>query len=1194
MKLFYPTAMILSLLTVSVMCATIPIVNIPVAEKPVIIDGVIKPQEWADAAIVRDIRVMGNDHAANPLTYVYLKYDKDSLWVGVRCFEKQAGYPKSVLRDPADLLSNDDSIQLVLGTTDENVVAKDVINYGGYAGATNQAASSADYYYQFTVNSVGSRSRFFIESPLDRPLFDSKVSKGKREWTIEMRIPFSAWGVSNPPGRSYPINVFRFRPPDMTAWYLPGFGNYAPMPFGTAVFLPADKSSERTLEPKPSVSDAPNANRVVMINGTPQYAQPMKGVSADLEWYPAAGKVIAIISAGNDVIGSKATLSISGIGEKKLSIKTAGRLRLEMSIPKSVQMPAEASLYIEDKSGKNLLSKNVEIQPQPKPDYLGTNVAKDYIDKAVPTPWKKPVVTGSTVKLYDKSLSYGSFGLLKSVKDSAAELMAGEGRVEIEYAGKTLRPVEKHVYVSMSGSRVVVKSSASLGKATLETRSIVEFDGFTILKLRVKGLGASKINRLSVVFPIKREYARLLHFWSIQQAQELRGVGYEGAAGPIWVGCEDRGLDVTFDTPVFLSSKRRSQIQVIEGKKQTLLKLNLVDGAGQIPTDGYVFRLMLQPTPTKKPSIAKTGLYGGSVNLWFEEWSDYQGYPDFAKMPEIIRRANEAHKSGNKFIVYFCQLLAENSPGFAQYKTDFKVKPDAMWYQRAYPNPGKGVKCYVCCLHGPYQDLLLNGINRLMKEGGIDGVYMDGTLVPWDCDNPSHIGCDSNFKVDWDTDTPTRITEVRNFAKRLRGMFTERGKPFVLVAHCGGALDIPVMSLADSYYEGEQLARYRPAYALPLYKFAVGYSGWPWGFRTDMIPALWAGQAAKLLPWTLLHDTQVSNTAADVEKRILGDYSDTSTTTYYPYWRMQPHVKKLSGNVLFSYYHKSDSAMLIVSNLTWTKQNASLDVSRLYKDGPRSAMDATTGDMVPISNGKISFEMESHGYKAIKLSTEVSTVTMSKKLVPEAPKMASDLPAYHFNSYDPTQWNINSGDAGVILEPGFVLDSKSTVTKITSTMYAAAATATFIPGVSSHGTVKIKLRRNARVMFGIAGATLSLDDGWLPSVRPENQGRIWQVRMSSDGSGIAKTEQVLGVTQEPAKWNANRSADVVTLSWANGKLDATYGSQPLARDLMLTGLGTTNNFKISTWAGDWMAFDVLEISDKPTRLFTDKVNHPVL
>jgi hypothetical protein len=68
----------------------------------------------------------------------------------------------------------------------------------------------------------------------------------------------------------------------------------------------------------------------------------------------------------------------------------------------------------------------------------------------------------------------------------------------------------------------------------------------------------------------------------------------------------------------------------------------------------------------------------------------------------------------------------------------------------------------------------------------------------------------------------------------------------------------------------------------------------------------------------------------------------------------------------------------------------------------------------------------------------------------------------------------------------------------------------------------------------------------------------------------------------------------VTLSWANGKLDATYGSQPLARDLMLTGLGTTNDFKISTWAGDWMAFDVLEISDKPTKLFIDKISHPVL
>jgi hypothetical protein len=49
--------------------------------------------EWGDAAIIRG--GLGDPGAA-----VYLKYDQDNLWVGVRCFETAAGYPKAYVRKP--------------------------------------------------------------------------------------------------------------------------------------------------------------------------------------------------------------------------------------------------------------------------------------------------------------------------------------------------------------------------------------------------------------------------------------------------------------------------------------------------------------------------------------------------------------------------------------------------------------------------------------------------------------------------------------------------------------------------------------------------------------------------------------------------------------------------------------------------------------------------------------------------------------------------------------------------------------------------------------------------------------------------------------------------------------------------------------------------------------------------------------
>jgi len=48
--------------------------------------------------------------------------------------------------------------------------------------------------------------------------------------------------------------------------------------------------------------------------------------------------------------------------------------------------------------------------------------------------------------------------------------------------------------------------------------------------------------------------------------------------------------------------------------------------------------------------------------------------------------------------------------------------------------------CYLACVNGPYGDLLLDGIAKLADQAGIDGVYMDGTTVPWICSKPKPSG----------------------------------------------------------------------------------------------------------------------------------------------------------------------------------------------------------------------------------------------------------------------------------------------------------------------------------------------------------------------------------------------------------------------------------------------------------------------
>ena len=183
------------------------------------------------------------------------------------------------------------------------------------------------------------------------------------------------------------------------------------------------------------------------------------------------------------------------------------------------------------------------------------------------------------------------------------------------------------------------------------------------------------MSRFSIIFPLKPEHARFFTRGHLQDTQELTGFGWEGRGATLWLGNQDKGLYFSCDTPLFLSDNPRTQMQIIEEKGRTCLRLNFVNAPGQIKDADHIFRFFLQPTPTKKPSLAKSGLLGGKVALWFEEWSDYQGYPDLKKMPEVAKRSAEAHKNGQQQIVYFNQMLAENSPGFQEFKADFLVPP---------------------------------------------------------------------------------------------------------------------------------------------------------------------------------------------------------------------------------------------------------------------------------------------------------------------------------------------------------------------------------------------------------------------------------------------------------------------------------------------------------------------------------------
>jgi hypothetical protein len=118
--------------------------------------------------------------------------------------------------------------------------------------------------------------------------------------------------------------------------------------------------------------------------------------------------------------------------------------------------------------------------------------------------------------------------------------------------------------------------------------------------------------------------------------------------------------------------------------------------------------------------------------------------------------------------------------------------------------------------------------------------------------------------------------------------------------------------------------------------------------------------------------------------------------------------------------------------------------------------------------------------------------------------------------------------------------------------------------------VQLKVQRSSRLHVGLGETGIYCDSGWHPlAVDRWNEGGLFPTP--------APPEQT----------------QVLILSLRDGVLDAVYGGQPLAQNLHLSGLGDRNTLELSTWAGDWLAFDVIEISSQPTRLYEPSVRHPI-
>ncbi len=346
--------------------------------------------------------------------------------------------------------------------------------------------------------------------------------------------------------------------------------------------------------------------------------------------------------------------------------------------------------------------------------------------------------------------------------------------------------------------------------------------------------------------------------------------------------------------------------------------------------------------------------------MFHENWSRYQGYPDLAQIPKLKAVADACHARGMRFVIYFNQDVSDATPEWKGMEYDFGIGGILLSYRREYDEIKQ--KGYYACVNGPFGDLLLDGIEKIAKETGIDGVYMDGTSVAWPCENPTHVGCGVELgNGKYGMTMPLRAT--RKFLMRLRNIFVQQGRDVYMSAHTGGGINIATTSLCDSYLDGEALYRYKKGYILDSGSIISSYLGSNYGYRGELIADKYTTDES--LAVCLVNDIEMRWQPGYVT-RVLLNYQDDKTR-FIPYWDNSTLYKVNAKNVLASVYLKPDKALMVIGSQTEDPSDCNISVAQLLKKLPIgvTASNAITGETIEISKGIISLPIAGRNWKMI-------------------------------------------------------------------------------------------------------------------------------------------------------------------------------------------------------------------------------------
>lgn len=330
-----------------------------------------------------------------------------------------------------------------------------------------------------------------------------------------------------------------------------------------------------------------------------------------------------------------------------------------------------------------------------------------------------------------------------------------------------------------------------------------------------------------------------------------------------------------------------------------------------------------------------------------EHWSELQGFPRTRHGDELRALLKAIHDQGMRAILYHSWQLSDTAPESPLYQRECEViEPSRFIYTR---EPKQ--KDYPICARSAWADFLADGMARLFKDFGPDGIYSDGLSYPVECSNELH-GC-GYIGEDGKRHPTFSLFACREAMKRFAHILEQQGKPTLFVCHTSGAITLPTLAFADAYLDGEHLCGQPRPFRVPLDSFRAEFMGHNFGIPAYFLVYDWLRgmTTEEALALSLLHDTEVPWSYAGMTPvyRAWDDFG-VDEARFEGYWQERAWLRSAPPGVEVSAYIKPGGEMMLVAvNVTEEPVSGTLELSEAIV----TARDARKGTVVPVVAGSI-------------------------------------------------------------------------------------------------------------------------------------------------------------------------------------------------------------------------------------------------